>query len=66
VIEKFQMMSSILYNITIMVARRPRMDIVDLSEKGWVTPQSSKALRSRVEVLLPMEEIGEHTTGERE
>ena len=42
------------------------MDIVDLSEKGWVTPESSKALRSRVEVLLPMEEIGEHTTGERE
>ena len=42
------------------------MEIVNLKERGWVTPEESKKIRSRVEVLQPGKEIGEHSTGGKE
>lgn len=43
----------------------PGLDI-GRSGPAWITPEDSMRIRSRVEVLGPGEEVGEHVTHERE
>jgi len=43
----------------------PGLDI-GLSGPAWITPIDSHRIRSRVEVLGPGEEVGEHVTHKRE